>query len=103
MIAGSAADIVAELVLVLVAEHGKGGDGRRELIVTERFVTRYGQRSQTERKLQGKAESRVARLSEVQFAGVEDEGAEPGGAKCVSVADHAVEILVLRGHSGLRH
>src|SRR5712692_284025 len=100
MIAGSAAEVVAQLVLFLIAEPGKGGDGRGELVVTERFVARYGQRSQTERKLQGKAEGRVARLSQMQFAGIEDERAEPGRAECVGVADDGVEIVVMSGQSG---
>ena len=35
--AGGVRDVVAELIFFLVAQHGKRGDGRDELIVAESF------------------------------------------------------------------
>jgi hypothetical protein len=51
---------------------------------------------------------RIARGSEVQAAGVEDEGANPVGIKCVLLADNQVEVIVVRrgaggGKRGLLH
>src|ERR1700723_4682574 len=100
MFARRPTQVVPELVFSLVSEGGKGGDGRGELVVSECFVTRHCLRRQAERELQSKAESGCARLGQMQFAGVEDEGAEPSWTEGVSVADHGVEIVVMRGQSG---
>src|SRR5208282_2399789 len=65
------AQVVARLVLVLIPQVGEKSDGGGELVVAESFEAGDGQRRHTERKLQGEAKIRVARLGEVQQAGVE--------------------------------
>src|ERR1035441_1821847 len=69
------AQVVAELVFLLIAQVGEKSDWRGELVVAERFETGDSQRRYAERKLQGKTEIGVARLGEMQQAGVEDQSA----------------------------
>src|SRR5437588_9150660 len=55
MIPGSPAQIVANLVLLLIAQGRKQGDGSGELVVAEGFKAGDGQGSRTERKRQREA------------------------------------------------
>ena len=73
MVAHNVAQIVAELVFILIAQVGEEGDGSGELIVAESFEAGDGQRRHAEGKLYGEAEIRFPRLREMQEAGVENQ------------------------------
>ena len=98
--ARNVAQVVAELVFLLIAQVGEKSDGRGELVVAERFEAGDGQRRYAERKLQGKTEIGVARLGEMQQAGVEDQSAEPCGTESISIAERRVPVVVVRDQSG---
>src|SRR5579863_4291641 len=100
VVAGRVADVVTELILLLIAQVGEQGDGRGELIVAEGLESGNRLRCGTERERQREAEGRIARLGEVQLAGVEYECAEPGWTKRIRVADDRVPVIVVRGQSG---
>src|SRR5208282_2300596 len=72
------AQVVAELVFVLIAQVGEKSDGSGELIVAEGLKAGDGQRGHAEGKLYGEAEIRIPRLREMQQAGVENQVAQPG-------------------------
>src|ERR1039458_8428138 len=94
------AQVVAELVFLLIAQVWEKSDWRGELVVAERFETGDSQRRYAERKLQGKTEIGVARLGEMQQAGVEDQSAEPCGTESISIAERRVPVVVVRNQPG---
>src|SRR5579863_1831445 len=73
VVAGRVADVVTELILLLIAQVGKQSDGRGELVVAEGLEAGNCLRRGTERKRQRETQGRIARLGEVQLAGVEYE------------------------------
>src|ERR1035441_5780479 len=87
MIAGSPAEVVAHLVLVLIAQVRKKSDRSGKLVVAKGFEAGNGQGSRAEWKRQRKTKIRIARLGEVQQAGIENQSAEPGRTESVSIAD----------------
>src|SRR5271169_1553093 len=98
--ARNVAQVMADLVFVLIAQVGEKSDGSGELVVAKSFEAGDGQRRHAERKLQGEAEIRVARLGEVQQAGVEHEIAEPRRTESISIAERGVPVVVARSQSG---
>src|SRR3981081_680536 len=100
MIARSAAEVVAKLIFFLVANCRESSDGRSELVVAKSFKPRHGQRSQTKRKLQSEAQRGIAGLGEMQFAGIKNKCSKPCRTESISVADHRVEIIVVRRQPG---
>ena len=60
MAAGSAAQVVTELIFLLIAENGKRGNGRDELIVAICLKARNGLRGCAERKRESEADLGVA-------------------------------------------
>ena len=58
--AGGVGHVVAELVFLLVAQHGKGGDGGDELIVTECFAAGNGAGCGAEGKRERETEVGIA-------------------------------------------
>src|ERR1700720_1655271 len=59
------ADVVAELIFILIAQGRKQSDGSGKLIVAEGFKAGDGQGSRTEGERHCKAEIRVTRLREM--------------------------------------
>lgn len=62
VLAAGAAEVVAELVLLLIALYRKSGDGGDELIVAESLKAAGGERRGAEGECQCEAKIRVARL-----------------------------------------
>jgi hypothetical protein len=81
--ARNVAQVVAQLVLLLIAQVGKKSDGSGELVVAESFEAGDGQRRQLKGNCERETEIRVTRLGEVQQAGAEDEIAEPGRTESI--------------------
>ena len=100
MVARRVTHVVAELILLLIAQRWKQRDRSGELVVAVRLEARDRQRRGTERKREREAERGIARLRQMQQAGVEDERSQPGRAELVSVADDAIPVVVVRGQSG---
>src|SRR5277367_6570010 len=100
MAAHNVAEVVTYLVFILIAQVGEKRDGSGELVVAEGFKSRDGQGGHAERKLQGEAEIRVARLGQMQQAGIEHQSAEPGRTKCISVAKRRIPVIIVRDQSG---
>src|SRR5208282_673096 len=98
--ARNVAQVIADLVFVLIAQVGEKSDGSGELVVAERFEAGDGQRRHAERKLQGETKIRVARLGEVQKAGVKHQIAEPRRIESIGIAERGVPIVVMRSQSG---
>ena len=94
------AQVVAQLIFVLIAQVGEKSDGSGELVVAEGFESGDGQRRHAERKLQRETEIRIARLRQVQQAGVENQSAQPRGTERISIAERRVPVIVVRGQSG---
>ena len=88
--------VVTELIFLLIAQRREERDGSRELIVAVRLKARHRERRRAERKRQREAQSRIARLCEVQFARIEHERAQPPRAERISVADDAIPVIVVR-------
>ena len=78
MVAHNVAQVVAKLVFVLIAQVGEKSDRSGELIVAESLEAGDGERRHAEGKLDGEAEIRIARLRQMQQAGVENQIAQPG-------------------------
>src|SRR5713101_7090163 len=97
---GGAGNVVAELIFLLVALAGKGGDGGGELIVAESFEAGSGQKTDGEGKIEGFADGRVARFCVMEGTGFEGEGAEPGGRELKLVVEEDVVIIRSRGGAG---
>src|SRR5260370_36675720 len=72
---GGAGNVVAELIFLLVALDGKGGDGGGELIVAESFEAGSSQKTDGEGEIEGFADGRVARFWVMEATGFEGEGA----------------------------
>ena len=77
MVTHNVAQIVAELVFVLIAQGGEKSDGSGKLIVAECLEAGDGQRCHAEGKLYGEAEVRIPRLRQMQQAGVKHQIAQP--------------------------
>ena len=71
------AQIVTQLVFLLVAQIGEKSDGGGELVVAEGLESGDGQRGGTEGKRERETQVGVTRLGEVQQAGVENQIAKP--------------------------
>ena len=68
-------NVVAELILLLVALRRKEGNRRGELVIAESLKSRNSECCRTERKGQSESKIRIALLCEVQGARAEDESA----------------------------
>src|SRR5207245_5061356 len=97
---GSAGNVVAELIFLLVAVDGKGGDGGGELIVAESFEAGSGQKTHGKGEIEGFADGRVARFCVMEATGFEGEGAEPGGRELKLVVEEDGVISRSRGVAG---
>jgi hypothetical protein len=84
------AHIVAELVLLLIAEDRKRRDGCNELIVPKGFQAGNRVRCGTEWERQSEAEIGIASLREMQSAVAKDKGAEPIGTEGKLIAKDEV-------------
>ena len=69
--AANVADVVTKLIFFLIAQNGKLGDGGDVLIVAEGFKTSDGAGCGGKWKCQSKSQVRIARLGQVQKAGIE--------------------------------
>src|SRR5579864_4167488 len=78
VIAGDVAQVVAELIFLLVAQRRKSRDRRGELVIAIGLEAGDCKRCGTKRKCKSEAERGVPPLSEVQQTRVEHERAEPG-------------------------
>ena len=99
MVTHNVAQVVAELVFVLIAQVGEKGDGSGKLIVAECLKAGNGQRRHAERKLYGEAEIRIPRLGEMQQAGVENQIAQPGRIERIVIAERHIPVIVVRGQA----
>src|SRR5260370_31252531 len=97
MIPGGVSNVVAELILLLVAQRREQRDGRGELVVAIGLEAGNRQGCRTEREGKREAECGVARLREMQFAGIENERAQPRWAECVRITDDGIPVVVVRG------
>ena len=70
--------VIAKLIFLLIAQHGKRRNPGDELIVAEGFKSRDRARSRSEWKCQGEALRFISRLRQVQAAGVQHQRAKPG-------------------------
>src|SRR5208283_315422 len=77
MAARNVTQVVAELVLLLIAQVGEKRNRSSELVLAKSFETGDGQGRGTERKRQREAQLRVSSLGEMQQAGVENQIAKP--------------------------
>ncbi len=77
MVTYNVAQVVAELVFVLIAQVGEKSDRSGKLIVAECLEAGDGQRGHAEGKLYGEAEIRIPSLREMQQAGIENQIAQP--------------------------
>src|SRR5260370_20192417 len=102
VVAGGVTYVVTELIFLLIAQRRKQSDGRGELIVPESFEAGNRQRGRAEGECQGKAQSRVAGLREMQCAGAHYECAQPSRIERVGVAEDGVPVIVVGGQSGGR-
>ena len=100
--AAAVAHVVAELVLLLVAQGGKERDGRSELIVSIRLISADGKRRTAEGKRQGEAEIRIALLRQMQGSGIQHQAAQPVRTEGELIGDDRVGVVVVRGQSGGR-
>ena len=64
--AGDVGHVVAELVFFLIAQDGKGGDGRDKLVVAEGLESGNGLEVELNGKASAKPRLRVARFGVVQ-------------------------------------
>ena len=94
------ADVVTELVFLLIAQNRERRDGRDELVVAERFETGNGLRSGAERKRQRKAEIGIARLGEMQTAGSRVNDPSQVGLKMNCWPMHQIQIIVVPSGAG---
>ena len=97
---GSAGNVVAELIFLLVAVDGKGGDGGGELIVAESFEAGSGQKTDGEGEIEGFADGRVARFCVMEATGFEGEGAEPRRRELKLVVEKDIVVIGSRGGAG---
>src|SRR5208337_2861871 len=100
MLAGRAADVVTNLIFLLVANNGKRRDGRNKLVVAVGFEAGNGLRSGAERKRQRKAEVSATVCCTVQITGTKGEISHPRRAKGKRVAEDAVLIVGVRRRTG---
>src|ERR1019366_7153073 len=94
------AQVVPNLVFVLITQRRKQSDGSGELVVAKSFEAGNGQRGRAEGKRQRKAEIRVACLGKVQQAGIDDQIVEPRRTERIRIAEHRVRVIVMGGQSG---
>ena len=94
------AQVVAHLILVLIAQVGKERDGSGKLVVAERLKSRDGEGGHAKRKLQRETQIRVARLGKMQQTRAENEIPQPRRTERVCIADHGVPVVVVRGQAG---
>ena len=92
--------VVAELILLLVAQDGERRDGRRELVVAERFEAGNRLEGGAERKGEGESEILITGLGMMQVAGVKGKRSKPSRAECELVPQHQVEIVRSGGRAG---
>src|SRR6266851_7860034 len=97
---GGAGNVVAELIFLLVAVDGKGGDGGGELVVAESFEAGSGEETECEGKIEGFADGRVARFCVMEATGLEGEGAEPRRRELKLVVEKDVVVVGSRGGAG---
>ena len=93
------AHIVAKLVFLLISKHWKRSDSGDELIVSKclKAGNRAGRR--TERERERKTEILIARLRQVQSARPKYQRGHPVGAERVLIADHQIQIVIVRSCS----
>ena len=72
MVTHNVAQVVAELIFILIAQVWEESDRSGELIVAEGLKARDGERRHAEGKLYGEAEIRITSLREMQEAGIEN-------------------------------
>ena len=95
--ARAAKNVVAELIFLLIAFDGEGGDYSSELIVAESFESGSGMKIRAERKSQCQAEIGVASLGVMKVAGFESERALPVRREAILLAEK--DVVVVRSGS----
>src|SRR5215831_5970588 len=88
---GGMTQIVAELILLLIAQHRKCRDGRGKLIVPEGLESRNRLEGRAEGKRQGKSQLLVPRCGVMQGAGSEGKRTQPIRAERELVPHHQVQ------------
>ena len=94
------AQVVAELVFLLIAQVGEKSNRRSELVVAIGFETGDGQRCGTEGEGQRVAQIGVPGLRKMQQAEIEDQGANRAGIESIGIADRRVPVVVVRKQTG---
>src|SRR5215831_19960277 len=99
---GGMTQIVAELILLLIAQHRKRRDSRGKLIVPESLESRNRLEGRAEGKRQGKSQVLVPRCGVMQGACSEGKRTQPIGAECELIPRHQVQIVRSRSRSRRR-
>ena len=100
--ARAAKNVVAELIFLLIAFDGEGGDYSGELIVAESFESGSGMKICAERKRQCQAEIGVAGLGVMKVASFESERALPVCGEAILLAEKNIEVIRSAGGAGGR-
>src|SRR5690242_1624267 len=96
MPAGGVAQVIAELVLILIARYRKRCDGGNKLVVAKRLKSGDGAVSRAEGESQRETKLLVARLRVLQRAGPKGEGTQPGRTEHVLLIQGNVQIIGVR-------
>src|ERR1700722_1490113 len=96
------AHVVADLIFFLASFGREKGDWRRELVVPIGLETGDGEGGGTKGKGKREAQIRVARLRQVQTAGVENQFSQQVRREGILIANKHAEIVVMRKQPGRR-
>src|SRR5215470_12199754 len=102
MISGGMSNVVAELILLLIAQRREESNRCGELIIAVGLKARRRQRCCAEWKLQCEAEHRIPRLGQMQCSRIEYKCPQPGWTERKRIAHHAVPVVVVGRQPGRR-
>ena len=88
-------NVVAQLILLLVAQHRKRGNRRDEQVVSVSLVAGNRAGCDRKRKRIGESQLLIARLRQVQAAGIEHQRTKPLRRKIELLPQHQAEIIVV--------
>ena len=100
--AGTAENVVSELIFLLVAPNGEGRDDSSELIVAEGFEAGSGVKICAERKSQREAEIGIACFTVMKITGFEGECGGPVGGEAILLTEQNVVVVGSGGGTGGR-
>src|SRR5215510_13013071 len=86
-------DVIAKLVLLLIAEHRKRRNRGYELVVAKCLKPRRCVEVGAERKRQRQPKTRISMLGMMERAGFQSERAQPGRAEFILLVDQKAEVI----------